>query len=211
MFLVAEYAMNKKTVGQRYVDKLSDPSIYGYIKVLDLAAAQQENVMDEIIWCIKHAQKKVDCSQRPCPKDCTTHITPVDNCYSLACADYCRQRSAYMDDTYITYEVKQEKLMPHLHRFRFTWTIDCPTPTYDQTIFKYIHSTGDLKYMWTIPDRETCKLLLANKDKVVPEERQLLDFVIDFANGTLFKIMKKENGEKQNSPELEKTKEHYVI
>jgi len=197
--------MNKrKTVGQRYVELQSKENMGGHACVLDLAAEQQSTVMDEVIYCIKHAQKKVDCSKRRCEKDCDTHIVPVDDCYALPCADYCKKRSAYLDDVYITYEVKQEKLMPHIHRFRFTWNIDCPTPTYDQTIFKYVHDTGDLKYMWTIPDREACLTLLQNAKLVVPEERQLLEFVIRFANGDLFKVMKKENGEKIDSPELAK-------
>ena len=77
----------------------------------------------------------------------------------------------------------------------FIPTHDCPTPTYDQTIYKYDHHKESIEFLWVIPDKETCLTLYENKDIVVPEERALLQFVLDFYDGTLYRLMKKLNKE----------------
>jgi hypothetical protein len=74
-------------------------------------------------------------------------------------------------------------------------TTACPTPTYDQTVFRYNASQGHLEYLWTVPDRETALVYKANKNQIVPAERPLLKFVLDFFDGTLLKQAKKFNKE----------------
>lgn len=85
--------------------------------------------------------------------------------------------------------------MQNVLRNYFAERSSCPSPDYDQTVFKYHHESQDLKYMWTIPDKETCEVFLANALKIVPEERELLGYILDFDNGSLLRLARKENGE----------------
>jgi hypothetical protein len=98
-------------------------------------------------------------------------------------------------DFYIVVTLKKEHLMQNVLRNYFAERSSCPTPDYDQTVFKYHYDSQDLKYMWTIPDKETCEVFLANAVKIVPEERELLGYILDFANGSLMRLARKENGE----------------
>lgn len=110
----------------------------------------------------------------------------------------------YTTDFFIHVEVKAEKILANTFRHYFIDRVTCPTPNYDQTVFKYNKLDGQIEYIWTIPDRETCHHLIEHALEVVPDERELLSFCIKFANGTLFKLCKKLNGEKLDTPELEK-------
>ena len=46
-----------------------------------------------------------------------------------------------------------------------------------------------------VPDQETALTLKENKQIVVPAERSLLQFVLDYYDGNLHRICKKLNGE----------------
>lgn len=105
-------------------------------------------------------------------------------------------------DFFIQVETKQEPLLPNVFRDYFIVKKECPTPNYDQSVFRYNREAGQIEYIWTIPDRDTCFHLKMHAMEVVPEERQLLYYVLKFDDGTLFKLMKKLNGEKLETPEL---------
>jgi hypothetical protein len=98
-------------------------------------------------------------------------------------------------DFYVTVIVKKEKLLENVLRNYFAERSSCPTPDYDQTVFKYHYESGNLEYIWTIPDKETCLVFLRNAHLVVPEEQLLLEFVLAYANGELMKLCRKLNGE----------------
>lgn len=106
-------------------------------------------------------------------------------------------------DFYVVVITKNEKLMPNVFRNYFTATQACPTPTYDQSVFKYKHDTGQLEYIWTVPSKDSCLYLLENRHLVVQEEKELLYLVTKFADGSLFKLAKKLNGEQIDSPLLQ--------
>lgn len=109
----------------------------------------------------------------------------------------------YSGDFFIHVEKKAERLLPNTFRTYFIDRLTCPTPNYDQDVFRYDRKKGEIEYIWSIPDRETSHHLIENAPLVVQEERQLLNFVLSFADGTLFKLCKKYNGEKLESTELE--------
>lgn len=71
----------------------------------------------------------------------------------------------------------------------------CPTPDYDQSVFKYHRSTGALEYLWTIPDRAACFFLIKNKHNLRPDKYDSLSYVLKFQDGTLDLLAKKLNGE----------------
>lgn len=105
---------------------------------------------------------------------------------------------------YVVVITKKERLLTNVLRNYFFARISCPTPDYDQSVYFYKAEDETLSFIWTIPDRETCLLLRANASQVPAEEMELLGFVHNFANGELYKLCKKLNGEKVDSVILEK-------
>ena len=110
------------------------------------------------------------------------------------------------EDFYIHVETKKEKLLENVLRNYFIVKHDCPTPNYDQSVFKYIYKAGDLVFMWVIPDRGTCFYFKENWKEIPAEEKDLLNFIRMFDDGTLLKLAKRMNGEKDDSPELAEKK-----
>lgn len=125
-------------------------------------------------------------------------------------SDYLEHLLRCVDDGYNQYkcsffievQTKNERLMPNVFRNYFTNRHTCPTPNYDQSVFRYNVEKGQLEYLWTVPSRDACLHLMDNSSKVAYEEQGLLEFVKLFADGTLFKMCKKYNNEKLDSLEI---------
>ena len=97
---------------------------------------------------------------------------------------------------------KKERLMPNVYRNFYYGRLSCPTPDWDQTVYKYKRSTGQIIFMWVIPSKDACEYLTMNASYVVKEEQQLLKYVLAFNDGTLMHLAKDLNGEKEVSVEL---------
>lgn len=120
----------------------------------------------------------------------------------LSCVE--RAVSHYPDrDLYIIVDTKKERLLTNVIRNYFFYRLSCPTPNYDQTVYKYYYLKQTIEFLWVIPSRDTCILLQENMLHIAPEEQELLRFVMDFNDGTLLKIAKRLNGEQDNSVLLE--------
>jgi hypothetical protein len=104
-------------------------------------------------------------------------------------------RKIFEGDFFVIVITKNEKLMPNVFRNYFFARTSCPTPEYDQTVFKYASAEEQIQYLWTIPSKDACIHLRDNALQVVPEERELLKFVLQFGDGTLYKLSKQLNGE----------------
>lgn len=102
-------------------------------------------------------------------------------------------------DFFVVVLTKTEKLMPNVIRNYFFARRTCPTPNYDQSVWRYRADIDASEYIWTIPSRDACYHLRDNMLLVAPEERQLLGFVLDFADGTLYELCKKLNKEQKGS------------
>ncbi len=111
-------------------------------------------------------------------------------------------KKTFHGDFFLVVLTKREKLMPNVFRNYFTSRTTCPLPNYDQSVFRYVAAKEDIEYIWSIPGQETCHYLKSNALEVVPEERQLLDFILQFADGSLTRLAKKLNGEEIDSPLL---------
>lgn len=74
----------------------------------------------------------------------------------------------------------------------------CPTPVYKQSVWKFMHHTGILEFMWSIPDEIMYWHILRNRLKYIndPECADIAKFVILMESGELLEWVKKENGEK---------------
>jgi hypothetical protein len=110
-----------------------------------------------------------------------------------------RSKKDFSGDFYLVVVTKKERLLTNVIRNYFMTRISCPTPDYDQTLYKYNSADESLAFLWVIPSKDACLMLKENAMLVMPEERQLLQFVLDFADGSLFEMAKKLNGESENS------------
>lgn len=112
-------------------------------------------------------------------------------------------RRKYPGKFFIVVLTKNERLLHNVFRNYFFARKTCPTPDYDQSLFRYDYRTEEIHYIWTIPSQDACIHLLDHADEVVPEEQQLLQFVKQFQSGQLYRMAKKFNREKEKTPILE--------
>lgn len=103
---------------------------------------------------------------------------------------------------FIVVITKKEPLLENVLRNYFIGRTTCPSPDYDQAVHHFHAKSGDLELIWVIPSRDTCYFMLDNALTIPHEQKELLSYVIEFKDGTLFKVMKKLNNEKIETPEL---------
>ena len=151
-------------------------SDHSVINPQEIQRAQEKEYLDNLVWCANHARKKVDCSAIP------GH-------------DECIKREALDGDFFIVGLIKKEKLLENVVRNYFVPTKACPTPHYDQVLYKFDSAKESIEFIWVVPDKETCLTFKENKDIIVPAERGLLKFILEYYDGTLFRLCKKFNGE----------------
>jgi len=117
------------------------------------------------------------------------------------CVEKCK--SMFIGNFYVVVETKKERLLPNVIRNFIFGRTSCPTPTYDQTVYKYYRGPDRIDFLWVVPSKDTCELLRDNAIYVVPEERELLKYVLDFYDNTLLTLAKRLNGERETSNILE--------
>lgn len=96
---------------------------------------------------------------------------------------------------YICVTTKREILLKNTIRNYFETKYDCPTPQFEQVVYKVHKNTTDLSLLWVIPNKEACIYLKHNALQVAPEEKEILQWVLDFSIGKLDQLAQKENGE----------------
>jgi len=107
-------------------------------------------------------------------------------------------------DFYVVMITIHTKIFGKAIRQRPVCRQSCPSPQFDEAVFKYHRGTDSLEFLWVVPCKDACIHLSLNALIVAPEERDLRDFVLDFQDGTLLRKAKMLNGEKSDSPLLEK-------
>lgn len=110
-----------------------------------------------------------------------------------------KSKKDYAGDFYLVVITKKERLLTNVLRNYFMTRVSCPTPDYDQAVYRYNKKDESLDFLWVIPSKDACLMLKDNAILIMPEERQLLQFVLDFADGSLFQLAKKLNGETADS------------
>jgi len=113
-------------------------------------------------------------------------------------------KNNYFTDFYIVVLVKKERLMQNVYRHYFFARKTCPTPDFDQTVYKYNKTEENLSFMWVIPDPAAVNYMSNNPLHVESDKRSLLKCVMEFTDGTLLRLSKKINGEKRDSNIIEK-------
>jgi hypothetical protein len=112
-------------------------------------------------------------------------------------------RKNHQGDFFVVGITKKEPLMQNVIRNYFAARQSCPSPDYDQAVYRYSAADEAIEFLWVIPSRDTCFMFKNNVLSIVPEERGLLQNVLDFADGTLFRRAKMYNNEQIDSPLLE--------
>jgi len=103
-------------------------------------------------------------------------------------------------DFYVEVITKKERLMPNVLRNYFFATQACPTPTWDQAVYKYHRLDEQVRFLWVVPSKDTCELFTYNALEIDKSEHELLNFVLQFNDGSLLRLAKKLNGEEEHSP-----------
>lgn len=113
-------------------------------------------------------------------------------------------RKIYQGRFYIVVITKAEPVLLNTMRNYFLARRTCPTPDYDQSVFRYNYITEEVEYMWTIPSKDACFHLMNNAKQVHKDEWELLSYVLQFHRGSLFGLAKRLNGEKDTSSQLDR-------
>ncbi len=169
--------MNEQTVGAIASNLLTKHD--HQLNPQEVQRAQEQEYLHNLEWSVLHAKKKVDCS-------------------GIEGHDQCSNRMALEGSFFVQVLLKKEKLLENVLRNYFVPTKSCPTPSYDQTLYRYDDGKETIEFVWVVPDRETCLTFKENITIIVPEERGLLKHILDFYDGALFKKMKKFNGEEMS-------------
>jgi len=120
-------------------------------------------------------------------------------------------KKTYNGDFFVVVVTKKEPLMQNVLRNFFMHRKSCPTPDYDQTVYHYDPQKSEAEFLWVIPSRDTCVLFKDNALEVVPEEKELLRFILDFDDGTLYKLAKRFNSEQEGRGGALKKKIHVAM
>ena len=137
--------------------------------------------------------------QNPIELERAMHKDYEDNVYQ--CIE--RGKKEYKNDFYVVVLTKRERIMKNVLRHYYLHRATCPTPNYDQTVYRYHHEHDALEFMWVIPGKDTCEFMRDNALQVPELQRDLLRFVLDFYDDTLMKMAKKLNGEYLETPLIE--------
>lgn len=119
-----------------------------------------------------------------------------DDYWNIVLNAYQEGRKKFTGDFYIEMCMKYSKLFWNVNpqwlpMLRYT----CPTPMFEQSVFRYNKEDDALEYLWTVPDIHSCSWLIANALNVPDDQKELLSFVVDFKEGNLYRLMKKLNKE----------------
>ena len=104
----------------------------------------------------------------------------------------CVERKPHKDwksPWYIIVLNRRERTMVNVVRRQFFGRQTLPTPEYDQTVFRYYPGTGNLEFIWCLPDKNTTLWMYDSPEQVPKEQDWLKNFVFDYINGTLYASM----------------------
>jgi len=106
-----------------------------------------------------------------------------------------RGKKQFPQDFYIVVETKKEPKMKNVIRNYFIIRQSCPTPQYDNAVYKYHYIPDELEFLWVLPSRQIYNMMKERSLELPKEERQLLQFVLEDSDGTLLRKCRQLNGE----------------
>lgn len=115
-----------------------------------------------------------------------------------------KNKRKFLGDFYVVVITKKEKLMQNVLRHYFFARQSCPTPDYDQAVYRYIKSDDKLDFLWVLPAADAVNFMKNNPHSVSQDKYELLGYVLQFVDGSLLTLAKKLNMEKRDSNIIEK-------
>ncbi len=106
-----------------------------------------------------------------------------------------RGRSTYEKDFYVVVLLKKERLLHNVVRQLFFHRESCPTPEFDQILYKYHKERDELEFIWVIPDKQFIDSLPLLRETLPDEQTELINFAYKFRNKDLDRLSAKLNGE----------------
>lgn len=106
-----------------------------------------------------------------------------------------RGKNSFPGDFYLVVETKKEPKLQNVLRNYFIVRQSCPTPQYDNAVYKYHHIDENIEFLWVLPDKKVYTLLKQNALDLPLDQRDLLQYVLEDSDGTLLNKCKKLNGE----------------
>lgn len=106
--------------------------------------------------------------------------------------DHCKEcverkpHSEWKEPWFLITVNKKERLLENVIRRYFFGRKSLPSPEYDQTVWHYHPSSGNMEFLWCIPDKNTCYQIYNNRSEIPTEENHLAKFVIDFMDNRLY-------------------------
>ena len=107
-------------------------------------------------------------------------------------------KNNFAGDFFVVVITKRERLMPNVIRNYFIPRESCPTPTYDQIVYRFYRKDDMLEFVWSIPSMVAVKDIIRHQKEIDPSFYSLLKMVMDFMDGSLEKKAKSLNKEKDN-------------
>jgi len=104
-----------------------------------------------------------------------------------------RGRDQLSGDFYVVVLFKKERLLQNIVRQYFFPRKSCPTPEYDQVVYKYHRDSEKIEMLWVIPDKQSTQYLPTIRFCLPPEQTELLNFIDEFNSGKLDQLCEKLN------------------
>lgn len=92
---------------------------------------------------------------------------------------------------YIVVHLKKEQLLQNVIRRKFIARRTLPTPQWDQQVWRYYPSSGNLQFCWVLPDEDTAKWMAAHPHDVPQEMEGLASYVYDLLDNQLYDLFYK--------------------
>lgn len=100
-------------------------------------------------------------------------------------------------DFYVIVLVKKERHLKNVVRQFFFYRKSCPTPEFDQTVYKYHRKADEIEFIWTIPNNATCMFLPKMGSDLPDDQQLLLEMVNAFNKGDLYRKARALNKEEE--------------
>jgi len=97
------------------------------------------------------------------------------------------------DDFYIHVLFCKDRLIRDCRKNIFAAQRSCPTPFYDQAVYKYNKRDDNLEFLWVVPDIDICELYKNNIGLVPEDEKDLYENIRKYYSGELARIEYLEN------------------
>ncbi len=90
-----------------------------------------------------------------------------------------------VNDFFVQVLFVKHRLLANTMVRKFGFHQNCPSSNYDQTLYKYHRNTGQVEFLWTVPNVAACHNLPLIKNFLPKDQSELLSFIEDFKRGEL--------------------------